>query len=183
MKSLCERVFWLWRDILANRPVTQLQHIKCKWTWFYCRWNIFHSLSSALAPQFLVPEEISVWFIPKFLPVTNVSLTISVNFPQAGEAYLFSSGCFTSSKHQNGNNDKNDPANEWRCGWCILSSAGAEVGRGFNRDALPGIVIAQMHILAKAPKGVGCENLVKLFIDHGRKVFPVLRSYPCWCAF
>lgn len=66
-----------------------------------------------------VPQEILAWFCPIFPPVTNISLNISIQFPPACEVHLLWSDCFTSPKHHNGNNDMNDPTNEWRSYCCI----------------------------------------------------------------
>lgn len=66
-----------------------------------------------------VPEEILTRFGPIFPPVTNISLNISIQFPQACEVHLLQSQGFTFPKHHSGNNDINDRTNEWGSQCCI----------------------------------------------------------------
>lgn len=91
--------------------------LQVKYIHFVCHKTF--SSAQRIQTQQSLPEEILAQFGSIFSPVANISLNISVQFPQACEIHLLWSDCFTLPKHRNGNNDLNDPTNEWRSHCCI----------------------------------------------------------------
>lgn len=65
------------------------------------------------------PEEILAQFGLIFPPVANISLNIPIQFLQASKIHLLWKVCLTLPRHQNGNNNINDPTNEYRSCTCI----------------------------------------------------------------
>lgn len=105
------------------------------------------------------PEEIWAWFGSIFSPDTNISLNISIQFPHACEMHLLWSDRFTLSKQQNGNNDINDPANEWRSHCCISIMLLKRKLGDFKVNLASPVAVSQMRMVAKAPLGALCEIL------------------------
>lgn len=94
------------------------------------------------------------------------------NFLQPVKSIYFERTASPFLQHQEGNNDINDPTNEWRSHRCISVL----------------LLKRKLEVLKEAqdlrlPTGHAVKHLVKLFIDLGRKVFPVSCSFPCRRAF